>query len=160
MSIFSWVYLRWYFVNIPKNKFYKLFYESWLMTHKNQFYKILYESRLIFYKHPKQAVIFSVLWKIINMNLYRIVIVFYGSWISWAWTHDMSLDSDSWRFIEIFQWAFIELTPYWRNVSNNSLAVTHLNSDLPWFCNNLYESNAQSWNLWLINYFLEVEFTL
>jgi hypothetical protein len=81
-----WVFfLRSYFMNIHKNEFYKLFHESWLMTHENQFYKILYESRLIFHKHTKQAVIFSVLWRIINMNLYRIV--FYGSWISWAWTH-------------------------------------------------------------------------
>jgi hypothetical protein len=148
--------LRWYFVNIHKNKFYKLFYESWLMTHKNQFYKILYESRLIFHKHTKQAVIFSVLWKIINMNLYRIV----GFWISWAWTHDMSLDSYLWRFIEIFLWAFIELTPYWRKLSNNSFTDRHHNSDLPWFCNNPYQSYAQSWNLWLIKYFLEVEFIL
>ncbi len=30
---------------------------------------------------------------------------------SWAWTHDMSLDSYLWRFIEIFLWAFIVLTP-------------------------------------------------
>jgi hypothetical protein len=48
------------------------------MTHENQFYKFLYESRLIFHEHTKQAVIFSVLRRIINTNLYRIVFMEVG----------------------------------------------------------------------------------
>ncbi len=105
MSGFSWVYahILWRFIKTNSINF---FHESWLMTHENQFYKILYESRLIFHEHTKTS---SVFMKNHKINLYRTV--FYESWISWAWTHDMSLDSYLWRFIEIFLWAFIELTP-------------------------------------------------
>jgi len=71
----------------------------------------------------KQAVIFSSFMKNHKTKIPKtfIELFFYGSWISWAWTHDMSLDSYLWRLIKIFLWGFIELTPVIINVIEISI---------------------------------------
>ena len=102
MSVFSWVYthILWTFIKTNSINF---FHESWLMTHENQFYKILNESRLIFHTHTEQAVIFSVYYE--ESQIWIFVELFFME----VGFHETRLIL--WRFIEIFLWAFIELTP-------------------------------------------------
>ncbi len=103
MSVFSSVYahILWRFIKMNLINF--------LLLKTNS---IKYCMSLDSYS-TRQAVTFSSFVKNHKIKIPKtfIELFFYGSWISWAWTHDTSLDSYLWRFIRKNLWAFIELTP-------------------------------------------------